>query len=341
MAFFKWNTGGGSKPKERLRTKTPLEEHIEIARQAVTFEGKRAPDAESRETLLRAEEDTCTYLERLGFPEAAVRIRGALFGDKVFIFTGFSTKNPFTEEDERIELDGFYSWEHNAIAINESVIERGGQATLYKVAVHELIHKASFLSEERTLHAVEQKGLTQLRRQGGFDISTEVPGVEYSTAAAGGRFGFLNEGFTETVASMIDPSEWNRPHPYHPNRYLIEVLLRALVAGRQAKGERYTLHDAWALLATDYFKNTFTFAKEIEELCGTGTFSKLARITTLEQAEDVVATIAERAGIFYTPGSLKEMQEAPRGGNQLALLKRMEDETARAALSLPPQKMAA
>ena len=348
MSFFRKMWGGKS---ERGRETAAL---VKEAQEGITFEGKEPLDRESLETLAQAETDTRAFLESIGQHAAAKRIEGFAASKKAFFFTGLTVLSRNDEGHERIEAGGFFSWEFTSIAIHASVRDTEGQEGVYQVAVHELLHLASYLESPETLHAVARADGTKLRRQGGFDLMTDLPGYGYERDSSGRRFVSLNEGLTETMTNMVNPRGLNETGPYDTQRYLIQLLLRAIVATKIANGEAYTLKDAWKLISDDYFNNRFTFIQEVSSLFIKGALRDLALLEPLppddepekikemnEREEAVLERLAAHANMPFDRGQFSELRQGRRGSRLLISLKQMEDETMRVARGGAQERMAA
>lgn len=350
MFFFKRRSGPVEQPPVPIQQSDKTSELLQSAREHLHIEGKEALDAESLETVEQAIQNTTDFLVRMGYAEVASQLQRSLGKEKAFFFDSYSTTSLYGEVSEDIRqgehLDGFFSVELHGIGINASVLKERGQAGVHKVAVHELLHLASFFLDHRGVRTVEQKEGIFLRQQSGVGIEKSQPGFK-DEEGSGEYFTFLNEGLTETIASMIDPSDWNGPHPYHVHRLYVQLLLRALVSHKQKTQSQYSLKDAWLLLVTDYFENTFSFGKEVEVMLGKGALQELARPDkekarkyaeagknpTIEWENSIVRKVASVAGMSLSAQTLQELRVAPRGGSALARLKQMEDETRRAALT--------
>lgn len=349
MKFFNFEVPPKPKKSEGAEAESSRERLVQESRDSITFEGKRSADAESLETLKQAKSDVAAFLEGIGHSESATRVRRLAEREKIFFFSKLRLADPYSGAEDGIEAGGLYSWEYGAVAIGDWVVKAEGQEGVRSTAVHELVHHAAFLGEEKAVHPVRFNGSSRMRRQAGFDIITTLPKDVYDDDRNKNKFVPFNEGFTETLARMIDPYGWQNPHPYDENRYLVQLVLHALAAAMQERGEA-SLRDSWLLLSDAYFNNDFSFGKQVDMLLGPGTLRSIANFNAVspttgrenpEADAALIERLAARAGLPFNRADYDALVNEEPDSRLRATLKSMEDELRRAALSPISMKKAA
>lgn len=197
-----------------------------------------------------------------------------------------------------------------------------------------MTHLASFSVSPRAIRAYVREGKRQLRIQSGFGITreeAEVAGLDSSQLPS--KFTFLNEGMTETIVAFVTNDQWKGYHPYTVNRLCIQLLLRAIVHAKSKTEKSFSLRNAWTLLSTDYFNNTFTFAKELDVLFGKGTTRMLATIADKYESENaLVEKLSEWSKVSIGPEVLTDLRGDDHTSKGHHTLEEMERELIKAVL---------
>lgn len=253
---MKMETGVPRKTAEEIRA---------TEQQETRYEGIRNPTPEEIRIIEQARDVVCEYLQSAGLTENIEKVK-AMQPEKVRIYD----KKFILHEGKWIERS--VQGEYASDDIQEFPRQTVESPIFLHVAVHELFHHAAGRKDA----FVEVGDGNYIRKASGlalYPTGRNERGMESKV-----RFSGLDEAMTEILARYALPEDAVLTHDsyYSKYRFLLQILLRKIVADRSKSDASFGLKEAWNIFQEDYFAGTHKFLSEIQRLYGKDMPKKLA-----------------------------------------------------------------